>query len=139
MSERSDTNSVDAVLIGRYRCEVTARSHRIPVDEPTAVGGDDTGPQPTELLLASLASCYAMALSHVAAKRSIDLGTVEVKATGTYDGPSFSELAIEVTVGGDHERIDDLLERARAVCYVSNTLARTPPITVTRTGPGAPA
>ncbi len=132
MTEPPLANSVDATLLGRYRCEVTARSHLIPVDEPAEAGGDDTGPQPTELLLAALASCYALALSHVAAKRGIDLGPVEVKATGTYDGPSFSDLVLDVAVGGDHERLDDLLERAKAVCYVSNTLARTPPVTIRR-------
>lgn len=128
--EPARTRVVDAHWLGDYRCKVVAGDHVLRVDEPSSAGGDDTGPQPTELLLASLASCFALAIAHVAKKRGIELGAVDVRAIGTYAGPSFSELALEVTL--DHEQADELIERARAVCYVSNTFARNPPIVVTR-------
>jgi len=38
---------------------VTVRGHQITVDQPAESGGDDEAPTPTELFVASLASCVA--------------------------------------------------------------------------------
>ena len=67
-------------LLGR------AGSFTIEVDEPVGVGGTDLGPQPTDLFLASVASCFLMALSHAARKRAIELSDLSVDVTGSYDG-----------------------------------------------------
>lgn len=85
---------------------------------------------PTDLLLASLSSCYAMALAWAARKRGFDLPDLEVTATGTYQGQRFATLELTVSTSLDAERLAPLLEPARRVCYVSNTLAAAPPITV---------
>ncbi|GAC1388783.1 MAG: hypothetical protein NVSMB4_14930 [Acidimicrobiales bacterium] len=133
MTDPPRTLSVRAVWGGGYRCEVSARQHRILVDEPTTVGGTDTGSTPTELFLASLGSCFALALGHVAAKRGLELGAVDIDVTGIYDGPSFRSLTLDVRVETpDPDGVDDLLERARKVCYVSNTLAHPPEVIVRR-------
>jgi putative redox protein len=55
-STRHKTLSVEATWEGGYRCTVAARQHRMVVDEPAGAGGGDSGPQPSEVLLASLAS-----------------------------------------------------------------------------------
>ena len=52
------TRTVSARWLGAYRCDVSAGDFTIPVDEPTSVGGTNEGPQPTELLLAALSSCF---------------------------------------------------------------------------------
>ena len=63
---------------------------------------------PTEYLLVALSSCFAMALAHVARKRDVALGPLTVKAVGTYDGPSFSAIDLEVVFEEDPPRgIDD--------------------------------
>jgi putative redox protein len=114
-----------------YRTDITVRQFRFVADEPSESGGLDAGPMPTEYLLVALSSCFATALGHVARKRDIALGPLTVKAIATYDGPSFSaiELRVEFDDGLPNE-IDDLIERASRICYVSNTLARTPRLTV---------
>ena len=122
MTARPATLSVDATWGGGYRCQVTARDHTLTIDEPTSAGGDDMGPQPSEVFLASLASCYTLALYHVAKKRDIELGELSVRATGHYDGPKFTRLTLEVTSTLARDVLDPLLSRASAVCYVSNTL-----------------
>src|ERR1035437_1974926 len=38
---------------------VAVRGHRVLVDQPTEAGGQDTAPTPTELFVASLATCVA--------------------------------------------------------------------------------
>lgn len=85
-------------------------------------GGDGTGPQPTDLFLASFASCFALSLAHVARKRGIELEDLSVRAIGTYGGPKFVSVRIEVTSSHDRAELEKLVERASAVCYVSNTL-----------------
>jgi organic hydroperoxide reductase OsmC/OhrA len=119
---RDKTLSVEATWEGGYSCTVAARQFRIKIDEPEHAGGGDTGPQPSEVFLASLAGCFTLALYHEAKKRSIDLPDISVRATGTYQGPGFVALALEVKSGADHDVIESLIEPAKRVCYVSNTL-----------------
>jgi uncharacterized OsmC-like protein len=90
---------------------------------------------PTDLLLASLSSCYALALAWAARKRGFELPDLEVTATGTYAGQRFAALELTVTTSLSAERVRPLLEPARRVCYVSNTLMHTPPITVSLASP----
>jgi putative redox protein len=86
---------------------------------------------PTEYLLAAMASCYALALAWAAGKRGIDLPGLAVTATGTYDGPRFSRLQLSVASEAPPDVIEGLVEPALRVCYVSNTLATSPPVEVT--------
>jgi putative redox protein len=57
---------------------VQARDHVITVDEPLDAGGEDTGPDPRELLAVSLASCTAITMEMYAARKGWDIGHVEV-------------------------------------------------------------
>ena len=116
------TLSVVATWEGGYRCKVATGAFEIAVDEPVSAGGDGTGPQPTEVFLASLASCFALALSHVARKREVELADLTVTAVGEYDGPKFAKLRLEVVSSLAAELLEPLLARASAICYVSNTL-----------------
>ncbi len=50
-------------------------------------GGTDTGLMPTELFCAALASCFCLAVAHVARKRSIELPDLQVTATAERAGP----------------------------------------------------
>lgn len=118
----SSSRSVYAVWEGGYRCRVTAGGFEVRVDEPEHAGGEGTGPQPTDLFLASLGSCFALAVAHVGRKRGIELADLAVLVVGAYDGPKFSHLRVEVTSSHEREELDRLVERAKAVCYVSNTL-----------------
>jgi putative redox protein len=114
-----------------WRCEVKAGEFDLVVDEPPSAGGTGTGPMPTQYLLTALASCYALALQWVAGKRGVTLPGLTVTATGTYDGPRFSRLQLAVSSPLPAEQIEPLVEPARRVCYVSNTLAAAPPVEVT--------
>jgi len=124
------TNSVVARFEGGWRCRVEAGGFDLVVDEPPSSGGTGAGPMPTEYLLAALASCYALALNWAAGKRRTSLPGLAVTATGTYDGPRFSRLQLTVTCDTADEQVERLLEPALRVCYVSNTIAASPPIEV---------
>jgi putative redox protein len=126
----------------RYRCTVPVRQFELVVDEPPSAGGDDTGPTPTELFLASLASCFTLAVYHAARKRSIELPDLEVKVTGKYLGLRFNHIVVEVASSLDREQLVSLIEPAVKYCYVSQTLKHEPKVEyilaapVSAAGPG---
>lgn len=125
------TRSVDATWDGGLRCRVSAGRFELIVDEPESVGGTDQGPQPTELLLASIASCFTLALAHSAGKRGIELAGLRVRATGTYDGPSFSAIRLSVQADApDSDTLRLLMPAAKRLCYVTNTLRRGPALDI---------
>ncbi len=130
MSDRT----VTARWLGDYRVDVTAGRFGLRVDEPEQVGGDDTGPQPTDLFLASISSCFVLALAWSARKRGMTLDSVDVSVTGTYDGPRFSRIQIDVDVPGDAGEVAALIASAERVCYVTNSIRRAPDIDVRRVG-----
>jgi putative redox protein len=135
---RPATNSVVARWEGGWRCRVTAGGFDLVVDEPERAGGTGAGPMPTEYFLAAMASCYALALAWAAGKRGITLPDLAVTATGTYDGPRFSRLRLSVTSSAPPGVVERLTEPALRVCYVSNTLAASPPIEITVEGSPPP-
>ncbi|NBH05492.1 OsmC family protein [Amycolatopsis sp. SID8362] len=73
------TVTVTATGDGTYTQQVTTSTHELLVDEPTAVGGADAGPNPYELLLASLGSCTAITLRMYADRKGIPLTRATVR------------------------------------------------------------
>jgi uncharacterized OsmC-like protein len=133
---RERTADVVSVSTAGYQARVTVRGHELTVDEPAEDGGKDTGPTPTELLLASLASCYTLALRWAAKHRNVPLGDIKVVAHGAYDGLKFGRIHLEVHGDLPPGEEDALLRDASRVCYVSSTLAAGVPVDVTG-GPSA--
>ena len=116
---------VSAAWLGGWRAQVDARGHEIAVDEPESAGGADAGAMPTELLLASIASCYCLALAFVAGKRGRDLPglrvTVRTKRVGSE--LRYGRFDVEAQADVPADELAALLEPARRLCWVSNTLA----------------
>jgi len=54
-----DGQEMEARWVAGEAYEVTVRGHRLVVDQPTDAGGQDSAPTPTELFVASLATCVA--------------------------------------------------------------------------------
>jgi uncharacterized OsmC-like protein len=134
-AEGGARNTAVATWHGDWLCPVQPGAFLLTVDEPPDVGGGGRGPMPTDLLLASVASCYAVALAWAARKPDVDLPDLTVTATGTYDGPRLRSVALTVHTGPAAHLVTLLLEPAKRVCYVTNTLADLPDIAVSLTAP----
>lgn len=59
--------------------QIEADGHRLLADEPLDAGGSDTGPNPYDLLLASLGACSSMTLRLFADRRGWELRGVEIR------------------------------------------------------------
>lgn len=65
---------------GTFKQIVRVGDHQLVADEPLEKGGTNTGPEPLELLAASLASCTAVTMEMYASHKGWDIGDVEVEA-----------------------------------------------------------
>ncbi len=70
---------------GRFQQEVTVGAHRFLSDEPTEVGGLDSGPGPYDLVLAGLGACTAMTLRMYAERKMLPLEQVTISAESRQD------------------------------------------------------
>jgi putative redox protein len=107
-----------------YEHELEIREHRLISDEPEDNGGTDKGPDPPELLAASLASCTAITIEMYADRKDWDLGQVEVAVDytkGTTDSPPRFEVRISIPAQLDDEQRERILVIAHK-CPVHRTL-----------------
>jgi putative redox protein len=70
---------------GNLRHEIDAGSHTFYADEPVDAGGDNTGPNPYELLLGALGTCTSMTLLMYARRKNWPLEDVEVRLSHRRD------------------------------------------------------
>jgi putative redox protein len=120
--------AVTATWEGGYAAAVEARGHRLMIDEPVGSSGEDRGMMPTEALCAALASCFCIAVAHVARRDGVEVSRITVHARAERAGRELRYGRIVLTAAADvpAAELETLVERARRVCWVSNTLA-TPP------------
>ena len=116
---------VTASARGGWAASVQARGHELAVDEPLESGGTDSGPMPTELFCAALASCFCLAVGHVAAKRSVELPDLRVTVRARRAGRElrYDRFVVETKAAVPNDELAPLVKRARRFCWVSLTLA----------------
>ena len=71
--------TITAELRENYQVDITNGSHTWRADEPIDLGGDDTGPNPYDLLLGSLAACTTITVALYAKRKKIALQTVSAE------------------------------------------------------------
>ncbi len=62
----------------KFTRKIYSEDHQLIADEPLSVGGSNLGPNPYELLLASLGACTSMTIRMYANRKKINLNDVEV-------------------------------------------------------------
>ncbi|MDB5432797.1 MAG: OsmC family protein [Caulobacter sp.] len=106
-----------------YAVSLKAGQHALIADEATTMGGQDAGPSPYELLLASLGACTAITLKMYAGRKDWPLETLHVGLFFRTDG---ERPRIERTLR--MEGLDDT-QRARMADIAERT-----PVTLTLKG-----
>src|ERR1700730_15176725 len=109
------------------------------VDEPPALLGDDTAPNPSEASLAALGSCLAVGLHANAVARGITVYKLEIELEGDLNITAvwgtgdlsekpvgFTDVRAKVTFEADRprEELEALIAHAKAWSPVANTLTR---------------
>jgi len=116
---------------GGLSTDVSGRGHAIRVDEPPEFGGQDSGPMPTELVVAALASCFCIAVVWAAGRQRIDLRDLEVQVQPhrALGEPRHGRYDLWVRSSTPAEELAPAVELAKRYCWVTNTLATPPEIT----------
>jgi len=119
---------------GGDKFDINVRGHVVRVDQPVKDGGDDTAPTPTELFIASLASCVAFYARRYLARHNLPTDGLAVEATFDMGAKPARVAGIDVRLivpeGVPAERMDALLAVA-AHCTVHNTLTTEPEVSIT--------
>lgn len=107
-----------------YRHTVRIRQHELTCDESAEKGGTDEGPNPQELLAASLSTCVAITIEMYAERKGWDVGATEVEcsfAPSERGAPTRFELLLRLP---DHltDEQADRLKVIAAKCPVHRTL-----------------
>lgn len=117
--------------LGGDRHRVEARGHRLIVDQPVGDGGDDAGPTPVELFVASLAACvghYARrALGRESPGATVHC-TWEMSPTPPW---RVARIAIRVDLpDGTSEARQAAVGRAVSHCTVHNSIVAGPDVDI---------
>lgn len=136
---RAAANAHDAVAstvsLGRYAIEV---------DEPPALGGQYSAPNPVEYFLAALLSCQVVTWRFWAEKLGIVVDDISARADGDLDvrgffglddqvRPGFGEVRVVVTVTGPEsaDRYSELQRAVDAHCPVLDLARNSTPVVTT--------
>ncbi len=109
---------------GTFKHTVRVREHQLTVDEGVDAGSEDAGPDPQELLAASLASCTAITMEMYAERKGWEIGEVEVEvqySPAERGCPTKFELVLRLP----EEMPAEQVERMRVIaakCPVHRTL-----------------
>lgn len=109
---------------GTFKHTLRVRDHRLTVDERMEAGGEDAGPDPQELLAASLASCTAITMEMYAVRKGWEIGEVEVEvqySPAERGCPTRFELVLRIPDETPTEQVERLRVIA-AKCPVHRTL-----------------
>jgi hypothetical protein len=103
----------DGEGIRQVATDIRIGDHRMTVDEPPTLGGENTDPNPVETVLAGLLSCQVVTYRFCAAKLGIPLDRVHVETEGDLDVRGFFGLDDAVRPGFGEIRFEGHPRRAR--------------------------
>lgn len=111
---------------------IRVRGHELVVDQPAGDGGTDTGPTPTELFAASLASCVAFYAGRFLQRHGVPAGGLGVRCAFhmAEDRPARVariDLAVDLPDGFPAAR-REALRRVVERCTIQNTLREPPDV-----------
>ena len=128
---------------GAFRSEAAIRDFPpVPSDEPAALGGDDSAPNPVEQLLAALGNCLAVGYAANASAAGLAIHDLRLRVSGDLDLRTFLGLEqgnagferiqvdVELDTDGSPEQEAELHERVTSTSPVGHTLGRAVPLQI---------
>ncbi|MCD4751457.1 MAG: OsmC family protein [Anaerolineaceae bacterium] len=135
------TVSVNAVGGEGFRVDVAARDFNMIVDQPPAMGGVNSGPNPLEYALASLASCMVTVGKIIAKQERFELRGMSAKIDGDVEvdvlmgknkelRAGFLDVRMELVIDADMtaEEKYAFVEKIEARCPISDMIANATPV-----------
>ena len=118
---------------GGMSSSINVRNHKVMVDVPVAMGGQDKGPTPVDLLAGSLGSCVALYVARWCRDAGVPYEGLEVDVDYVHDRETHCVPVLSVRVRMPEqfpkEREEALLRVAQS-CTIHNTLCTIPEITI---------
>jgi len=141
MATFSRTVTVDwagAIMEGRGTAKAGTGAFNLPVTFPSRIGEPAGNTSPEELMAASHAACYAMALNATLGRKNASAARTVVTATVTADksdaGIKLTTSKLKVTAEGlkgiDKSEFANVAREAESKCPISNALRGTMQIDV---------
>lgn len=128
---------------GGFRSEARSREFApVPSDEPVALGGDDTAPNPVEQLLGALGNCLVVGYAANATAAGIELTSLQIELEGDLDLHTFLGLGdghagyesitarVKIDSDASSEQIAELHRKVVATSPVGHTLEKAIPVSV---------
>ena len=88
---------------GKLQHVIEIGQHRLLTDVPAELGGEDTGPEPHDLLAAALAACTALTVTMYAKRKGFPLDDIDVRI--------------------EHGKLDQAYVLTRRIAYIGNLSA----------------
>src|SRR2546427_2481172 len=83
---------------GALQCRIQIGPHTIVSDALRTYGGEETGPEPHDLLAAALAACTSLTVTIYARRKSMDLQDVEVSIQHGQKGDAYELVRAEYSL-----------------------------------------
>ena len=129
-----DAHQMDVRHVSGESYEVSVRGHRVIVDQPADAGGQDTAPTPTELFVASLATCVAFYAGRYLTRHGYSRDGMAVSADFDMASDRPARVSsVRLTVKAPAELPADRWPALHAVvshCTVHNSLASPPSVAI---------
>ena len=133
-------SSITCKLTSGARFATQIRDHTLIVDGPAAIGGEDAGPTPPELVVASLGSCVGMYAIMFCKKHGISTeGMVITTDWEKVENPSrigSMKVSVELPAGIPEEKFGAFMKTVEQ-CMVHNTFCNMPAIEINLVEPAA--
>jgi uncharacterized OsmC-like protein len=143
--------SAEVTWTGAFRSQARIRGFApVPSDEPAALGGSDTAPNPVEQVLAALGNCLAVGYAANASAAGITIDELHIALEGQLDLRTFLGLAdgnagyeainAKVSIASDatEAQLADLHQRVVGTSPVGHTLSRPVPVRIELSDAAAP-
>lgn len=121
--------------------QIRTGGHELVIDEPTGLGGQNTGANPVELALAALIGCHVVVYRLYAEALGITIDEISGKADGDVDvrtllgiegggRAGFSEIRASITITGPEtaERYEELKDIVDAHCPILDLFQNPTPV-----------